>query len=82
MDDLGVHRQQIAKVALLADPALASDVLLYTLCHDILSPGYHHKTLAVRMDEVKPNDEKFADCQAIQCLSESHSQLPLSLIHI
>ncbi|MGB0849132.1 MAG: ParB/RepB/Spo0J family partition protein, partial [Thiolinea sp.] len=81
-DDLGVHRQQIAKVALLDNQALASDVLLYTLCHDILSPGYHHKTLAVRIDEVKPTDEKFTDCQAMQRLAVAHSQLPTEWLAI
>lgn len=61
---------------MLSDPALANDLLLYTLCQEILDLGYQRKAMEARIDVVRPHDDKFADCQAMQCLEKAHSKLP------
>jgi ParB family transcriptional regulator, chromosome partitioning protein len=82
LHDLGLHRQQIAKVALLSDPTLASDLLLYTLCHDILTLGYQRKAIDARFEVVQPYDEKFNDCNAMHQLDAARSRLPTGWLDI
>ncbi|MEM7083775.1 MAG: ParB N-terminal domain-containing protein [Pseudomonadota bacterium] len=76
VQDLGVHRRQIAKAALIGDPALASDILLYTLCSQVLNPySYESRTIDARFDVVEPTDEAHQETVAGQALSKARNQL-------
>ncbi|MFV1849130.1 MAG: ParB/RepB/Spo0J family partition protein [Thalassospira sp.] len=74
--DLGAHRQQAAQAALLDDPNLASDLLLYTLCHDVLQLGWQHKALRLSVDVASPMGSGFEDTTPDLHLKKIRSKLP------
>ncbi len=56
-DDLGLHRQQIAKACLLDEPELANDLLLYSLCYPLLSEcRWDSRALDARFERVMPDN--------------------------
>ncbi|MCA9551374.1 MAG: hypothetical protein KC933_15165, partial [Myxococcales bacterium] len=55
VDDLGTHRQQIAKAKLARDPKLAMDVLLYSMASQLLTLGYVPRPIEASFSSVGPD---------------------------
>lgn len=55
IDDLGTHRQQIAKAKLARDPKLAMDVLLYSMASQLLTLGYMSRPIEASFSSVGPD---------------------------
>ena len=81
LDDLGHERQQIAKTVLAAQPAVAIDLLLYTLCARTLSEPFSavsNSPLEARFDAVQmPGErgERLREGKAGQAFAEQRSKL-------
>jgi len=76
VQDLGIHRQQIAKAALLSDPTLANDILLYTLCRQVLTPHtFESRVIDARFDVVAPTDDAHETSAAGLALTKARQQL-------
>ncbi len=76
MNDLGEQRQQIAKAKLATSVALASDVLLYTLCDQMLSPIRHYdRAIEASFTCVMPDGEHVAETPAAALLEKAKAAL-------
>ncbi len=74
--DLGVHRQHVAKAALATNATLASDVLLFTLCDNVLSqPGYRQRAIDANFTRVMPDAEGIAETTAAAALEKARGAL-------
>lgn len=86
IDDLGTHRQQIAKAALVKNPKLAMDALLYTLAMDVLEP-YRFFGSAVRISgqHIGPSqdgDSEHATSAATEALAAARDALVTDWVDI
>ena len=79
LTDLTAYRQQIVKAALAGNTAVASDVLLYTLCSQVISePGWRaDRLLDARFDKVESTTtlDDIQAMEASQTLAKCHNGL-------
>lgn len=86
IDDLGTHRQQIAKAALVKNPKLAMDALLYTLALDVLVPySYWGGAVRIRGENIGPSlngDSEHATSAATEALAAARDGLVTDWVDI
>ena len=83
-DSLTTDRTAIAKLHLAKNPAVAFDVLVFTLCMDELTNTYHKKALSLRSEETCGGDGRDQEIEqrAYQEMFELRSQLPLDWMKV
>ncbi len=83
-EDLGVHRQQIAKAALLQEPELVSDLLLYSLCYPLLSESrWETKALDASYERVMPDGiDEHSDSSAGKALAKAEKRLSVAWVKL
>ena len=75
LTDLGSHRQQIARVAMLSNPSLAEDVLLFALVQNVIGDYWNAKGINLRAESNEPMDERFRETDAAAAWDKAKSKL-------